>query len=519
LALERLLGRARRRTPVRAAASGRVAITAFADASDISMGQWRPVVSGAFSRVLFVSAACTTCIRLQGPMLAAGAGETPATPPLVPKWTPTYNMSLSTILQPCNYSGLYDYDAYPSLARFGVVDFDWSNAKRTWINHSPMDCDAMLAEQAARNTAKNPAARVFVYRNIVKALPWYLEVSQLLLDQQYWGFFIPYAGCRTAAGEYVCKNNATGAIDAGANLYHDHEQTPGWTGGELRMTGNGGPDGICHGDTIGNTNKGCDCGGTGVPCGEYLWDHRNQSLTAWLTNSYIGGDTYGLGNENISGFFLDDGWSSHSTSSKCNATMISSCGAARENGGPGKCHECMKNAYASGVLKAAGCDGTTDEDAFCFSISNDLAQPSEEAWPVSPRGTGAGRSAGLTKEESEYIHGNHTRNMAACQAAIVDNGGFNWQLLKTTGTPSASQCAEKIRASCNESSLEQTAAMMYKITYNFTGNYTGVALTQFPMDLGFFLLTRGPYAWLGYGWMGCGCKYDCLGSCDTRQQI
>ena len=135
---------------------------------------------------------------------------------------------LSTILQPCNYSGLYDYDAYPSLARFGVVEFDWSNAKRTWINHSPMDCDAMLAEQAARNRAKNPAARVFVYRNIVKALPWYLEVSQLLLDQQYWGFFIPYAGCRTAAGEYVCRNNVTGAIDAGANLYHDHEQTPGW---------------------------------------------------------------------------------------------------------------------------------------------------------------------------------------------------------------------------------------------------------------------------------------------------
>jgi hypothetical protein len=43
---------------------------------------------------------------------------------LVPKWTPTYNMSLSTILQPCNYSGLYDYDAYPALARFGIVDYE-----------------------------------------------------------------------------------------------------------------------------------------------------------------------------------------------------------------------------------------------------------------------------------------------------------------------------------------------------------------------------------------------------------
>ena len=51
---------------------------------------------------------------------------------------------------------------------------------------------------------------------------------------------------------------------------HDHEQTPGWTGGELRKTGTGGPDGICHGDAIGNSGKGCDCGAD-IECGEYLW--------------------------------------------------------------------------------------------------------------------------------------------------------------------------------------------------------------------------------------------------------
>lgn len=37
-----------------------------------------------------------------------------------------------------------------------------------------MNTDDMLVEQAARNKARNPTARVFVYRNIVKALPWYL---------------------------------------------------------------------------------------------------------------------------------------------------------------------------------------------------------------------------------------------------------------------------------------------------------------------------------------------------------
>ena len=67
---------------------------------------------------------------------------------------------------------------------------------------------------------------VWVYRNGIKALPWYTQVRRLLQDQSFWGWFVPYDGCKTAAG-YVCKNNVTGAVDATANLYHDELQTPG----------------------------------------------------------------------------------------------------------------------------------------------------------------------------------------------------------------------------------------------------------------------------------------------------
>jgi hypothetical protein len=172
-----------------------------------------------------------------------------------------------------------------------------------------MDCDGMLVEQAARNKAQNPTAKVFVYRNIVKALPWYTEVRTLLQNQSMWGFFIPYAGCKDGAGRYVCTNNVTGVVDATANLFHDQKQTPGWTGG-----GDGGPDGVCHGDTRGDNATGptqsgrCDCG-VGVACGEYLWDHRNGSaLTSWFTSEYVAGATYGLGNPNVDGFYLDDHW-------------------------------------------------------------------------------------------------------------------------------------------------------------------------------------------------------------------
>jgi hypothetical protein len=64
--------------------------------------------------------------------------------------------------------------------------------------------------------------------------------------------------------------------------YHDEKQTPGWTGG-----GNGGPDGVCHGDTIGNNVSGptqsghCDCG-HGVSCGEYLWGELLPFSELWV---------------------------------------------------------------------------------------------------------------------------------------------------------------------------------------------------------------------------------------------
>lgn len=91
-------------------------------------------------------------------------------------------------------------------------------------------------------------------------------------------------------------------------LYHDHEQTPGWrTPIPNGQTGTGtkystGKDGVCH-DPITGANSTCNCG-KGVDCGEYLWDHRNESLRDWLLNEYIGSDAYGLGNVNIDGFFL-----------------------------------------------------------------------------------------------------------------------------------------------------------------------------------------------------------------------
>ena len=72
---------------------------------------------------------------------------------------------------------------------------------------------------------------------------------------------------------------------------HDQEQTP--------SHGSAHPDGNC--------TDACDCG-PGLPCGEYLWDHRNGSmLQDFLVNEYILGPD-GVGNKNITGVFIDDYW-------------------------------------------------------------------------------------------------------------------------------------------------------------------------------------------------------------------
>ena len=59
-------------------------------------------------------------------------------------------------------------------AQWGIVDIDWSgwkNGPGGWSSAVPMNCDASLAHQAALIKAIDPSTRVFVYRNMVKALP------------------------------------------------------------------------------------------------------------------------------------------------------------------------------------------------------------------------------------------------------------------------------------------------------------------------------------------------------------
>lgn len=193
----------------------------------------------------------------------------------VPPWPPTYNMQASTATMACNYTGMLS----ASYAKFGLLDIDWSNHKEgspsAWANQQPMDTAASLEQQAAaikaaacpktcplpHGCAKSsdcPSKRVFVYRNLVKALPWFGTVREKLEDPSFRDFFVRFRGALAPNGSIplahvpACDNNFKPAKCS--SLYHDQSQTPQFPKGNLL-------DGTCAAP--------CNCGK--VPCGEYVW--------------------------------------------------------------------------------------------------------------------------------------------------------------------------------------------------------------------------------------------------------
>ena len=55
------------------------------------------------------------------------------------------------------------------------VDFDWSNwkgigASDGWAKAKPMDCEERMVKQVQMTVSASPDTKVFVYRNMIKAL-------------------------------------------------------------------------------------------------------------------------------------------------------------------------------------------------------------------------------------------------------------------------------------------------------------------------------------------------------------
>ena len=142
---------------------------------------------------------------------------------LRPSWPITYQQNRSTFAYVCNYSGYTNVSKGMITSRFGLVAFDWSNAKTDWANQQPMDCEERLVVQAAMLKASNPQTRVIVYRNLVKALPWFATVRSLLENPQFVSYFMSF---NLNSSPHVPQCDRNFAPPRCSNLYHDQGQTP-----------------------------------------------------------------------------------------------------------------------------------------------------------------------------------------------------------------------------------------------------------------------------------------------------
>jgi len=113
---------------------------------------------------------------------------------------------------------------------------------------------------------------------------------------------------------------------------------------------------------------------------------------------------------------------------------------------------------------------------------------------------------GLVQANTTAIRAAWAANMQAVQAAVLAHGGFAWAYFKQESTPTkgnASACAAFFREACAPNSSTYASTLLLEYTQPKT--YPLVAFSQ---DLATFLLVRGPYAYLGYAWVGCDVQYD-----------
>lgn len=103
--------------------------------------------------------------------------------------------------------------------------------------------------------------------------------------------------------------------------------------------------------------------------------------------------------------------------------------------------------------------------------------------------------------------------MALAHTTILEHKAFSWQLLAgssiVTGQANQNNCAEYFHASCSGGvASPQNRALIYYLSLPMRGPGGPVPdpdhMVSLQQDLVSFLLVRGPYAWLGTGWLGCG---------------
>ena len=371
----------------------------------------------------------------------------------VPTWEPTWDMRNSTVLYTCNNSGMHNVT---HANQFGTVVYDWSNAKAIWANAHPMDSEELITKQAEMVYAQDPGVpgygpRVWAYRNTIKALNWYSSVREKIDDPKYASWFIKFKGFSDSPYPGGAGKAQNGTFHVPTCDWYDNGTAPRCSGfyhdqEQTPEHPGGGSAYRVDGDCI----EQCDCGATN-PCGEYIFDHRGgevegRTFRDWFINEY----------------------------------MITDETLFHKNPATGK-PQPINLGWLDDSMRM---DGPTEED------KNFIAD------------------TGFSTSEMQELVDAYQASIQALIAKLIPLGGFYWQLMKGNGaqlntdtnqTLDPSTCKSNLAARCKPNGTESKNFMMYNVPHGGTG-CGPQCFTDYTAE---FLLTRGPYAMLGYSWCGC----------------
>lgn len=270
---------------------------------------------------------------------------------LLPPWPPTYNLTQSTMTQSCfgparispvgpltNQSGSF-------MRHWGIVTIDFESQEKLWAQ-SPngKNSDEMMLAEAVKAKAIAPDTKIYVYRNLAQAYSNFVELRAKIEDPAYAGWFLPFGPESTLPR---CEVNPRINKTLCSDLFHAKS---GWT------------------------EDGHDCGDH-IPCGDYVFDHRNQSLREWLVTTHILGPM-GLGHPAVDGFLIDDWY----TKAPC-----------------------------------------TPDSTYPCTLGEFIYGPSEIEGFI-----GAGSGIGANSTEMAELYGNWSITTTQALAAIRARGGFTW---------------------------------------------------------------------------------------------
>ena len=121
------------------------------------------------------------------PSGSCASNHTPCPPPT---WTPTWNLTMSTLCQPSSVG----YFVMPAEKPWGLVSLDWSVARSIWQKNGNMNgtVEATSTEGCRQLKEVSPNTKCFIYHNMELALEALESQRKVMYDDSKAFYFLQY---------------------------------------------------------------------------------------------------------------------------------------------------------------------------------------------------------------------------------------------------------------------------------------------------------------------------------------